>query len=229
MLSRTPHKRRSSRKPRSGFTLVELLVVIGIIAILIAILMPALQKARRAALSLACANNLRQLYLGCSMYVNDSKGFLPASQPRDPNYTPSIPEGMNYWFIALSDYTSVQWGWLPGYSTLPQNKRTVFSDPAREEMQLHIIYGLHYGYSMEMSARKLSLIRGSRALMADATGYEFVNNRFPYFMFDYHWKTGAQISLDYLRHQNGVNIAFTDGHVSYVLTPEVDEQMMDDE
>lgn len=68
---------RQSALSRRAFTLVELLVVIGIIAILIAILMPALTKARNQALAIKCGNQARQIYLACSMFAADHGGHLP--------------------------------------------------------------------------------------------------------------------------------------------------------
>ena len=70
-----PHSRR--RITRRAFTLVELLVVIGIIALLIAILMPSLSRARTQSQRVACMSNLRQLGAAFVMYTNANKGSFP--------------------------------------------------------------------------------------------------------------------------------------------------------
>jgi prepilin-type N-terminal cleavage/methylation domain-containing protein/prepilin-type processing-associated H-X9-DG protein len=64
---------------RAGFTLVELLVVIGIIAVLISILLPALQRARDSAASIKCAANVRSVVQGLLAYAAENKQYLPAA------------------------------------------------------------------------------------------------------------------------------------------------------
>ena len=71
---------RDRRHGVTGFTLVELLVVIGIIAVLISILLPALTRARRSAYTVQCSSNMRQLATAMLMYIQDNKGKFPASE-----------------------------------------------------------------------------------------------------------------------------------------------------
>jgi prepilin-type processing-associated H-X9-DG protein/prepilin-type N-terminal cleavage/methylation domain-containing protein len=84
-------------KRRSGLTLVELLVVIGIIAVLISVLLPSLNKARSAANVVVCASNMRTIGQFFQIYQNNNNGNLPpAMQPNTFYYATTWPMFINY-------------------------------------------------------------------------------------------------------------------------------------
>ena len=82
-----------SRRKRGAFTLLELLLVIGIVAVLLALLLPLLGRARESARRTACLGNLRQIGAALGAYADDHRGFLPYSA----NYEQVHPEDWFWW------------------------------------------------------------------------------------------------------------------------------------
>ena len=104
---------RSRLKAARGFTLVELLVVIGIIALLISMLMPSLSKARAQAAQVQCMSNMRQLTMAYIMYANDNNGAVicPTTTTLPSSVFTGYPRA-NVW-----DFTYASW--VQNYGNLP--------------------------------------------------------------------------------------------------------------
>lgn len=119
--------------PRRGFTLVELLVVIGIVALLISLLIPALNKAREGANRAACLSNMRQIHQSLSMYAGENRMYVPIGY-RDGD--PIGQKQFNSMVYSGTTKRNVLWGILlqagylktPGIFFCPAER-----DPSREQ------------------------------------------------------------------------------------------------
>ena len=91
-------------RKNNAFTLMELLVVIAIIAILAALLLPALSKARQRAYSAQCLGNLRQIFQGAVLYTDENNGRLPFAWVDDPD-----PTENNFYALLAPEILGQQW------------------------------------------------------------------------------------------------------------------------
>jgi len=144
-------------KARAGFTLMELLAVIGIIAVLAALLIPALSLAKGHARSATCKNRLHQIGLGMDSYVNDhDHNYPPAVNPFDHSLD-DVMEAANtrYWWAKLQPYYPVKWTsaeyHCPGYKGAVRGEeqpQPPFGSYAYNEFGAAAPYGEHRRYGL---------------------------------------------------------------------------------
>ena len=121
-------KRAVSRKNGAAFTLIELLVVIAIIAILMALLLPALSRAKKKGQSIVCINNLHQLSLGCTIYANDNSGEL-----------------VSCWPIGFGSYPVNPYSWCPGWACFDDPSVPAFNYGPDPQFNCTNVYALQQG------------------------------------------------------------------------------------
>ncbi len=203
----------NNRKPM-GFTLIELLVVIAIIAILAAILLPALNSARERGKSASCINNLKQLGMLMAQYSSSSDDYAPLASEWVGEFR-TLGIMRDYFYYVSESYPQGR----VIESAIDEDSPTMFMCPS-------LVYNpaawgqVCYNYAMNsrtygekgnqvLVRRKIITIGNpsSRMTLADATLGASSNTAYE------NWEANMGISGD--RHNEGANVVYADGHAGH--------------
>ncbi len=230
------------RPCNTAFTLVELLVVIGIIALLIAILLPALNRARMAAQAVTCASNQKQLLLGLQMYAEEHDGWYP---PTYPLYKELTVDGFTARDVRIAWYGQPLIGQYIGNrnpcgSAFPQAQQrpstdVVYCPTVRPQSRGFLDTGIGYNNSRQNEinrtdpsnpsigrVRKLGTFRSPYKVIMLVDTMSDANISFQWDRY-YRGQTGGttgeenpQRGYVAYRHNGAANVGFADGHVEAI-------------
>jgi prepilin-type N-terminal cleavage/methylation domain-containing protein/prepilin-type processing-associated H-X9-DG protein len=204
---------REENSHKNAFTLIELLVVVAIIAILAAMLLPALSQARERARAATCINNLRQIGLIITMYADDHDGYcVPSGSgrlPHSPTYLMDYSDRLVYaGYISPYSRESFSNGALPTghYPTINHVKLFQCPSHIRSDTSQNRGYGFSSYIGISTAKSGLTNIKrmpGHKILMADGRNTELSIHL---------CNTIYGVKM---RHSGGANYLYRDGHVEW--------------
>ena len=217
---------------RSAFTLVELLVVIGIIGVLVALLLPTLGKARESARTVKCMSNLRQLGLATTMYCGEAKGYLP--------YPTTTKGEQMLWYNVLDPYlqakaNDARTGVAAGRSYREYKQCVVFEsfDGGKFTGNQDQLKEFSRTYKMNSMLRHNNPYAQARVTeVPNQTNFVYIGDATSMDQtgpIENQWENG-QFSMEVndrtqagpaLRHKDGANILFVDGHAETMYLPTI--------
>lgn len=209
-----------------GFTLIELLVVVSIIAVLAALLLPAINLVRESARSTQCQSNLRQLHMGTMGFVSDNHGLIPKSYSK-------VTGSSDFWFARIAPYIEASRGGDHFTDLDHERKSVVFGCPSfNPTVDWYCGYGMNnfperpYAWGTGQEGHKHAPFKRftldaithqvARPLYSDARTWEL------YFGASVGGSSGPQE-----RHKGLTSTLFFDGHVALHKGQDVLDMMRD--
>lgn len=217
-----------STQHRKSFTLIELLVTIAIIAILAAMLLPALQQAREKARQISCSNNLKNLGYAFVMYANDNDGFLPRfywiTSPQtywfsyvDPaaNFNPIVSYVGTKTSLCALGRCPTAWnsgGWPSKTTSYPTYIANTF------------VFPYYPGYGVRDTQKRISSIGNPSGIIMLADAIAVYKTSM--YNSDHVDDSSADVRIGNY-HSGGLNILFVDTHIKWMLRADVSYSMLE--